>query len=212
MNWKRGFRRLTWTVSVLGSVLFFAISLLFTPSQEGETVVLIAVFWFVGVWLTYFAAHWVLRGLYSNEKCLQRKPINWKRGFRRVTLCCATLGAVTGGILANVVAINAIQAKVDKARIQNLDFSILRNKVENEWTTVYETEIKQQPNRPHDIAKAEKNFWLRLSPQNIICLAILTGLVVSAFVFCAIWFLYYVFRWLTLGFAEDKPKDEPNNK
>ncbi len=110
-----------------------------------------------------------------------RKPMNLRRGFRRITL-----------LLAIVVAI--ICACIAVERIT--------------WKYSYvERGLRLFPNH---ISESEESFWATLSKESLVGLCALAGIVAAVAGFCGVWTGYFVVRlvnkiikWLILGFRVD---------
>jgi hypothetical protein len=66
-----------------------------------------------------------------------------------------------------------------------------------------------------ELSEEKKSFWIRLSKGGLVGLCGVGGLiggiigfVIVWFLVFIVWFLYKLFEWIVLGFANDKPKDE----
>ena len=189
--------------------------------------------------------------------------MNWKRGFRRITLVLAILAAVTCGcagffismdihpydkeygymsfrpiekqITANKIYITdlekqraAIEEQIVSSQIKldghekrgvrleskNYDSSYAHdlcavyrkklNELENDLTAT-KTKITK--------AKALQNQLqnkLSGSKAKLVGFYVLAGLVPAAIGFCVIWIIYYLIKWLILGFAVEKITDKQN--
>jgi len=163
--------------------------------------------------------------------------MKWKRGFKRITLVMAILAGAAAFIIGWSITESEIHREVEKAKshlqslknreydifdravarhnvakAQNIKLTEMRDKAFEVWKVKNKREIEKEMVliKQSEIANAEKNFWLNSSTGEVSGMSILAGLIAAAIGFCVIWLIYYLIKWLILGFADEKITADQN--
>lgn len=156
--------------------------------------------------------------------------MNWRRGFRRITLvlsiiaaiCCATFGVfVVNGesqtaryyleskhkIYENSWGLDIfdrVAADTDKNAEKFYYFSDPNASIAFDLSTmasIPKEELKKMRIRDaEELKDLRKGFWVTLSRWQLLGLYIISGLAGGAVGFYGVWLVYHLIEWLILGF------------
>ena len=215
VNWKKGFKRLTWAVSILlaGTIpLIFAIDV--GGQVGGDEVIFFIAFLFAlagtvfgVVWAIYYLVRFVVIGFLDTDTGdkLKRKDMNLKRAFRRIALVLAVVVAIVSlSIAICMVRYELYAAQLQLLREQSppdtptldvmLDDGFDVNTQREDWLRIWEKVHQTELERCR--AKVQ---WLKV---------FYGALIYGAIGFCGIWFIYRLLKWLGFGVRNEKPKNE----
>lgn len=165
--------------------------------------------------------------------------MNWKKGFKRITNVVAIVIAVACGVIAVYLPIHwrndATELSMDRfSYFQEATWYELGRRYgmsSDDYRQLQGKDVKLPDGKSpveefrlqfHRYIEHERNkcFWYRLSTNELIGMIVLCGLggVVAGYVgtWAVLWYgglaIFVFIHWLVLGFREDKPANEQNNK
>ncbi|MCH7884339.1 MAG: hypothetical protein IIC01_03730 [Planctomycetes bacterium] len=152
--------------------------------------------------------------------------MNFKRGFKRLTFFISIIAFLVSGIMSSIYFYNETRKNLSH-HLEFLEFD--RTLLEEKESEVSEKLREQSPvllkdlnlvaYYKKDISRREKQI-----PPAAYFYNLIFTFFISLGIFISIWIAYYIlfyffkwpvfhlFRWLALGFREDKSANEQNNK
>jgi cell division protein FtsX len=153
---------------------------------------------------------------------LKEENMNCKRGFKRITFFISIIAFLVSGIMSFVYFYNETKEELPR-RLESL--KIHQSLLEEKESEVSEKLREQSPVLLKDLNlidyyKKDISSIKKLIPPAAYFYNLIFTFFISLGVFISIWIAYYILRyfliwiinplmkWLVLGFAEEKPKDE----
>ena len=113
-----------------------------------------------------------------------RKPVNLKRGFRRITL----LSAIVVAVICGVCIVSEVVYERDFVERCERQLEYFKDAAETGKHNISQSDVMRQARL---LDKAENTFWAKLSTGQVVVLCVLAGIGG----FCGIWAIYGLLRW-----------------
>lgn len=127
------------------------------------------------------------------------KPVNLRRGFKRITFLLSILVGLFAGLSPIVPTFEAY----DFVRGHERQLEFYENAVKTGEYNKSQLDVVQQARR---LEIAKNNFWYKLSVAQVVVLCMMVGVAG----FCGVWLVYFIVRlihrlikWFAVGFRID---------
>lgn len=193
VNWKRGFRRITFVLAIAGGIFGAGIAeeaIIETKNYEHNRLLRVKI---------DFEDRWG-NPVFDEMREAYVKHNEWFKKTKEKP-----------SFDEFIASLDTVKADIDVRSLPvkfNLTYPRLvgEHLSDNEIDEIREKVFQQYLADKSELSVLERGFWVNLSSWQVVGLRVLASVGVASAGFCAVWLIYYFIEWLILGFCADKPE------